>query len=1585
MSKARRNPPRKSFNAAASPAHGELSLKQASKRVERAPNDPAGWKALGVHWLNQKRWDEAREPIEHALKLAPQDPEALEMLARVVHNQGDDIQAIALLAQAIELDFGFAQAHLSLSKIRFGRAENEQALDHIDQALTIQPRHLGMLSHRGNVLYRLHRYQDAIEVFDELLNKQPESYSHWNNAANLRRDLGLLDEADRFYRQSIERTTVDSKPYSNRLTALHYNPSISRNTILDVCREWEKRYGPAQAQLRPQPHNRAPNKRLRIGMISDGFRRHPVGRMITAALEKLATQEIALYAYSTNNAVDPLTVRIRKTTTQWLEISHLSDEALAQQIRDDEIDILIDLAGHNTGSRMRVIAMQPAPLLVKWVGGLINTTGLSAIDYLLTDSVESPEGEDPYYTEKLIRLPDDYICYDPSDVQAELQALPALRNGYITLGCFNNPSKLNEVVLAEWAEIMHQLPGSQLFLKGFQYSSEVLCQRVRDIMASHDIPATRLIIEGPSPHKELMEAYNRVDIALDPWPYSGGLTTCEAFFMGVPVVTLPGPTFAGRHSATHLVNAGMPELVVSSWDEYRERVIELASDLDSLSTIRSHLRDVLLQSPVCDAPRFAKHFTTAMRAIWQRYIEGKMPAALTLDKEGQAQFEDADRAVEILQAEPLAEEQDEFRWQLEGKVIAIDNGGKLISEGSIHRLRQLNAFGVVAFDFASRIQNSDQYQGSDDIQIFPHAVLGDGKPATLYACFNPALSSTLEPFSPEQQFVANAQDIKVLAKLPINSIALDSIEGLGSLDWLILDDLSDTMAILENGEKALKDTLTIQVRIAFQPTHKRQPNLAEVQHWMSRHGFRFYRFNNEQHRSHLPESVPEEQRQATELTSADALFLPSYERMAELSDSQRTKLSFLLHTVYEMRDAAYSVLKSMGLGIEENYWKEIVISEEDTVGGSSYFTQENISASMEHVPNETRKAAEKLNEALGDRELIFLGTGDMANHGIVQKVQATLLQQMKSLGINVSWANGQKPVPVEKILQLASSGKAVFYGSNRYYDADVSINGIDKKNLFDVLGTPLIACISDHPYTDFMMNRIANASKNGLLYGSQSLVDEVKFLRPDIKSVSARESEPAPTLIMKEPVDHSKREIDILVPMNLDYACAAESNYLLVLAEAKKINQNYHTLVARVVEEYNDFSKSLMDFYKECYREVFGAEWQPCTPWSQRDIVLIKLLGKIDDIVRGRKRLQAMSLIAKIAGDYNVVVLANEKVKSRLPKEIANSGNLQFIGTKNTATLEELYKKSRYILNVSPTYHDSIHERVRNAAAAGCAILSNKNKKLSETFGYKESILFYDDYDGLGGIVSKNKKESERVGASAKFIIDEINRETPIVSFLTICKDYLESRSSQKLVNKPTVLKSLKNSKIPDAPHMSAAERAIFKQQLQHATQYFEFGSGGSTVWAIKQGLTVKGVESDAKWVSSLRQELGERCKVEAVNIGPTREWGYPASMDYRELFSRYSNAIHQHEIAFDLILVDGRFRVACTIASIQHILRQHANPHKARIFIHDFWDRPIYHCVLNFLDPLERADTAGVFKIKEGVKNEDLQRVWKEYAERVE
>lgn len=932
-------------------AEQALTVAQAKRLTSKAPNKADAWLQLGIAYVGVNRHSEAIEPLQRAVSLSGEAAHIHAWLAAAYLGASEFLLAKESAKHALNLDEHSVRALIILAMIDFDNGLSAGALKWIEKAENVEPENSDVLHAKSRALFGLHRYEEAEAVLEALTRHHPENLRYWNELGVVQRELGKLASSANSFSQAIKYGD-NSTPFSNLITGFHYDPSKQQSDIAAVCREWQSRYGVKKPPARPVPENRSPDRKLRIGLLSDGFRQHPVGNMIIAALENTHPEEMEFYFYSTSASNDAITKRFQALASQWQMVKYQDDAAFNQQVRDDKIDILFDLAGHNAGTRSKAISMQPAPLIVKWVGGLINTTGVEAIDYLISDHIETPEGEDQHYTEKLIRLPDDYIVYSQPTYTPNIGPLPALSNDFITLGCFNNPTKLNAQLLTEWAILMNQLPNSRLFLKGKPYTSESFCERIYALMESLGVERERVLLEGPAAHRELLNSYNRVDIALDPWPYSGGLSTCEALLMGVPVVTLPGPTFAGRHSASHLINADMAELVVNNWDEYRERVIELASDTDSLSTIRNSLRQVLLQSPMCDGRRFAKHLMLAMRAIWQRYCEDKVPAALAFNKNSELWFEDDQKLLDIQVKEKPPEPEKGFKWKFDGQIVVLDNASKTLRNRALSLMVKTNAFAIVAFDPQSLIENREVFTANKNIQLFQHALLGDGKSTTLYACLEPTLSSTLPPLPNEQLPPSKRLGARVLTKLPISTIALDSIQGLASLDWLVLDGLSDAATILENGAEALKDTLLVEVQVAFQATHKRQPNLAELQYWASRNGFRFYRLNASRYISHLPESVPTKKRQATELESADAIFLPSHERMANLSDNQRTKLAFLLHTIYGIKDMTYELLAQVSQEKAEEY----LVGEELAAPVTQVHSSSGILPQSELVKREPEKA-----------------------------------------------------------------------------------------------------------------------------------------------------------------------------------------------------------------------------------------------------------------------------------------------------------------------------------------------------------------------------------------------------------------------------------------------------------------------------------------------------------------------------------------------------------------------------------------------------------------------------------------------------
>lgn len=1297
------------------------------------PGHLFGWKALGTCLMEDGRPEQALAPFERALAIAPGDAETHTNLGKAYHHLGREAEAQQHYARAVEIDPRAFQAYYRLGRLCYDRGDHEAAHRHLDAALAIRPDEVKALILKANAHAAQRDFEASLAINRNLVELAPDNAHVHNNIANLYSVTGEFEQAERHYRRALELNPGMMPAFSNAYFTKHYNPGYGLADFFGISRQWQHRFAPDPAPDRPRT-DPAPDKRLRVGLLSGGFRNHPVGVMITPALENTPPEEIEYVVYATKPQSDNITNRIRRVASLWRDVAHVSQRRLAEVIREDGIDILIDMSGHSEGNRLATLAREPAPLIVKWVGGLVGTTGLDAVDYLISDTVETPAGVDPYYHEKLIRLPDDYVCYLPPAYAPAPAPLPALENGYVTLGCCNNPAKLNPVLLEQWARLLHELPDSRLLLKGGQFGSDSFRAKIHGELGRHGVDSERVILEGPCKHRALLETYHRVDIALDPWPYSGGLTTCEALLMGVPVVTLPGPSFAGRHSATHLVNAGLPELVVDDWETYRARVRELARDPDTLATIRAGLRETLLRSPVCDGGRFGGHFAAAMRAIWQRHCEDRPPAALSLDTEGRARFEDDD--VPLTLARPgTGDDTRPFDWSLPGRIVVIDNGGKLVRDDGFSRLMALDALDVIAFDPAGRITSPERFANRADIQVFPQATLGDGRAGTLYACLDPALSGTLRPV-PD-----GGTGTRVLAELPVQTVALDAIEGLPGVDWLILDDRNDTAAILAHGERALANTLLIEARVRFSATHAGQPDPDAIESRLAGHGFRLHRLNGLAPHGRRPSARGSGPGDAFPGQDAvDALFIPDDRRLASLDDGRRNKLAFLLHTVYGDRESAHEILRAAAAERAERYLR------------AQRPSPARPAADGDRQPAAAHRPA--------DRKLFVVG--------FPKSGTSTLQKALHASG--VATAHWQ--------VRKGFVGELMYRGLRDQDDPWFHLQAYQALTQADV-------CLPEEG-----VNYWPNLDLE--------LIDRLRQRHPDC---------------------------------------------LFVL--------------------------------------------------NHRDP------RKIVDSIRRWPSLRERLVRADIPG---------------LPPGVGD----------DDAELEHWIE----------AHYARMRERFRGDASFVEIDIEDPDapRALERALGIE-----------LGWWGIRN-----------------VNRRTP---------------------PPPSGKKTTGDIVIPERPHMSDAEAALFDSLLARSSRYFEFGSGGSTVWAARRGLTVHGVESDRGWVDALKNELGESCRVDVVDIGPTREWGYPVSAACRDRFPAYSRAIETHDTAFDLILVDGRFRVACTLAAVGHILGRGNDPADARIFIHDFWNRPHYRKVLDFLEEETSADSAGVFRLRPRIDRRSLREAWREYA----
>ena len=580
------------------------------------------WLNLGAVYRAQARLDEALQCYQKANQLDPRSAAVAFRIGAIYRDQGDLKKAMELFNITLKIDSTYVQALLEKADIFKKQRKFEEAgqtlqlaLEDIEEELPVKVALAELNKEQG-------LYEEAISLYKDLLNRYPKAAGVRINYALCLQELGQFDESEKNYRQALDDQPESHEAFSNYLMGLHYNPERTKEEIYEAHLRWDELMAPAKRPERPIPENQDKNKKLRIGFLSGGFRRHPVGWMITEALENLPKDQFKIYCYTSNNQFDPITQRIHQSCAVWRSVVGYTDEVTAQMIREDKLDILVELSGHAGDSRLKAVDLNPAPVIVKWVGGLFNTTGMQSIDFLITDNQETPVGEEKYYTEKLVRMPDDYISFLPPDYAPGVGPLPAQQKGYITFGCFNNPTKVNDRLLAKWARILNRVPESRLFLKSKQYDTPSLTRRIVHQMVQHGIEEDRLLFKGQTLHEEHLEAYNQVDIALDCWPYSGGLTTCEALWMGVPVITKTGPTFAGRHSATHLMNAGFPDWVTDHWEDYINSAVDLAQDQPRLQELRSSLRQELAASPVCDGERFAGHLSEAFREMWNQRVAG---------------------------------------------------------------------------------------------------------------------------------------------------------------------------------------------------------------------------------------------------------------------------------------------------------------------------------------------------------------------------------------------------------------------------------------------------------------------------------------------------------------------------------------------------------------------------------------------------------------------------------------------------------------------------------------------------------------------------------------------------------------------------------------------------------------------------------------------------------------------------------------------------------------------------------------------------------------------------------------------------
>ncbi|HWR75669.1 MAG TPA: tetratricopeptide repeat protein [Thiobacillus sp.] len=575
-----------------------------------------------------ERLEEAVAAYETALKLKPALIEVDVNLALALYLLGRYEESLEISQRAIERRPGSFEAYQGMGHAlkRLGRTED--AVEAYRRAVELRPDEAVAHKDMGVALKDSGRYEAALASLQRALALRPDFDTAINLVAGTLLDIGRHDEALETYRRGLALNPEGVfGMHSNFLLALNYQAGASPEALLAEARAFGEKAARHAASFVHHDNSPDLDRRLRIGLVSGDLGQHPVGFFLQNVMKCLDPQKLEVFAYATAKRKDALNEQLRRSIPNWREASEskMSDEALASQIRADGIDILIDLAGHTGKNRLPVFAWKPAPVQVSWLGYL-GTTGLGAMDYILADAWALPSGEEAQFTETPWRLPETYICFSPPDLPVEVEPLPALDKGHITFGCFNNLNKISDHVVACWARALQAVPDGKLYLKTKSLGVPEVREKLVASFARFGIAPERLILEGQfASHEEHFRAYRQVDIALDPFPYPGITTTVEALWMGVPVLSMRGQRFISHQGETILHNVGLPEWIAADADDYVAKAAAFAGDIKALAALRAGLRERLLASPLCDAPRFARNLESALRGMWQKWCGQQKP------------------------------------------------------------------------------------------------------------------------------------------------------------------------------------------------------------------------------------------------------------------------------------------------------------------------------------------------------------------------------------------------------------------------------------------------------------------------------------------------------------------------------------------------------------------------------------------------------------------------------------------------------------------------------------------------------------------------------------------------------------------------------------------------------------------------------------------------------------------------------------------------------------------------------------------------------------------------------------------------
>ena len=569
---------------------------------------------------NTDKYNELEIATKKLIQKYPNIAPLLNILGFALHKQGHLKKAVISYEQAIVINPKFFFAHNNLGNVFKDLGEFDKALSKYQHAIKLNPNYAEAYYNQGLAYKKICKYNESIKSFKYALKIKSDYIDAYFDLGQILVTVGKFEEGIKNFQKVINLKQDFVPAYNNIFFTLLYMKKNDHDFFISLTKKFRSSLKIIDPNLLLKYQFENKPKKLRIGFVSGDLWEHPVGYILLDALKNLKKKNLELVAYSNFSKKDDFSIKLKSHFNKWHEIENKEDVDVVNQIRKDRINILFDLSGHSAKNRLPIFLNKPAPIQISW-GGYPGFVGIPEIDYIFGDPYVTPEKENKYFTEKVFILPNIWICFTAPEYEVKIKEPPAIKNKYITFGSFNNLSKINEEVVFLWSKILKAVPKSKFFLKSHVFNDSYFKKIIINNFEKNNVSKDSIILEGRSSRKEYLDCYNKIDIALDPFPWSGGISTFEAIWMGVPVLTKKGHNkFVSHQTESINHNSGMSDWIAKDENEYLSKAVKFSSNINELKKIRKNSREIILKLPSFNTFLFAEEFDKALWKIWDEFI-----------------------------------------------------------------------------------------------------------------------------------------------------------------------------------------------------------------------------------------------------------------------------------------------------------------------------------------------------------------------------------------------------------------------------------------------------------------------------------------------------------------------------------------------------------------------------------------------------------------------------------------------------------------------------------------------------------------------------------------------------------------------------------------------------------------------------------------------------------------------------------------------------------------------------------------------------------------------------------------------------